>query len=350
MPDIFTGIGLLTLLLLYFDDELKAPARITLMVLLLVCTIMHSSNLITYSLTVLLVVGYAWAIKGRTVLLPLRKVLPIAAVVLSGWLALPGMHWVFGGSFTVSRSSYMFLMGRLVESGILDRYLAKNCADSNYMQLCKYRSELPNDAISFLWDAQSVPNRTGGWEAHRQEYEFIIRDILTSPRYYPALVSEAIQATFRQLVSVEHGDGLTAFRENTNPFWKVQEFFPYELREYLSSRQNTSRFDFSELNTRNQFVLLITVALLCLGLGSRVRKQLSEKERLWLLICISGIVANAGVTGGLANVLSRLQTRTVWVLPFSVFCLAFAHRADIRAYFKGSKKRTTLINNATSLK
>jgi hypothetical protein len=197
--------------------------------------------------------------------------------------------------------------------------------------MCKYRGELPNDAITFLWDGQSVPNRTGGWEAHQAEYNHIIRDVLTSPRYYPMLLTEAVQATLRQVTSVELGDGLTAHRENTNPFWKVQESFPYELREYLMSRQNQSKLEFSDTNSRNEAVLLLTVGLLCLGLGTAFRKYLPAQQRLWLLVSLLGVVTNAGVTGGLANVLSRLQTRVVWVLPFSVLCLVVAHFPAIKA-------------------
>ncbi|MCC2545882.1 hypothetical protein LJY25_05455 [Hymenobacter sp. BT175] len=340
MPDIFTGIGLLTMLLLYFDDHLGRLGRGLLLALLLLCAIMHSSNLLTFSLLGLLVAAVAWVVRHRTPVLPGRRVVPVLAVVLSGWLVLPAIHAAFGGGFAISRSSYMFLMGRLVESGVLDKYLAKRCDKDTPPELCKFRNELPNDAITFLWDGQSVPNRTGGWEAHETEYKAIIQDVLTSPRYYPLLLTEAIQATLRQVVSVEHGDGLTPFRENSNPFWKVQESFPYELREYLSSRQNQSRLDFTDLTARNQLTLLLTVGVLCAALGSRLRHRLTARERLWLLVAITGIVTNAGVTGSLANVLSRLQTRVVWVLPFSVLCLLVAHGPALLAYLRGWLRAT----------
>jgi hypothetical protein len=335
MPDIFTGIGLLALLVLYFDDQLAHWKRGLVLGLLLLCTVMHSSNLLTYSLVAGLVLGCAWLVRRLPGILPWRRVVLVAAVVWSGWVVLPSLHWALGGSFAVSRSSYMFLMGRLVESGVLDEYLAKNCDGNGFLDLCKYKNELPNDAITFLWDEQSVPNRTGGWEVHEQEYRLIIRDIFTTPRYYMPLLSEAAQATLRQLVNVEHGDGLMAYRENSNPFWKVQEFFPYEFREYLSSRQNQSRLDFNDLTSRNQLVLFAAVAVLCVALGTGLRTHLLARERLWLLVCIIGIVANAGVTGSLANVLSRLQTRVVWVLPFSVLCILTAHRSAVIAYFRG---------------
>lgn len=341
MPDIFTGIGLLLLLLLYFDMELTWRGRVGLLALLLLSTIMHSSNLLTFSLVAGLVAVGKLVLRQSKVL-AWRRVGPVLAVVLSGWLVLPGLHWAFGGGFAVSRSSYMFLMGRLVESGVLDKYLAKNCGQNAYLDLCSHRNELPNDAITFLWDGQSLPNRTGGWETHQAEYSFIIRDIFTSPRYYPMLLSEAAQATLRQVVSVELGDGLTAHGNNTNPFWKVQEFFPQELREYLSARQQQSRLDFTDLNARNQLALLLAVGGLCLGLGTALRNRLAEQHRLWLLVCLIAVVANAGVTGSLANVLSRLQTRVVWVLPFSVLCLAVGYLPAARQYWQNRARRPQL--------
>ncbi|AII51812.1 hypothetical protein [Hymenobacter sp. APR13] len=332
MPDIFTAIGLLTILLFYFDAHLKRWQLPWLALLLLLCTVMHSSNLLTFSLVAMLVIGLK-AVRRQMQALAWRRLATVAGIVLIGWLVLPSVHWAFGGGFAVSRSSYMFLMGRLVESGILDKYLADHCDAGGFPELCKYRTELPNDAITFLWDSQSVPNRTGGWEVHQAEYSYIIRDVLTSPRYYPALLSEAVQATLRQIVSVELGDGLSAHRDNTNPFWKVQESFPYELREYLSSRQNQSKLEFASINSRNEASLLLTVGLLCVGLGTVFRRRLPAEQRLWLLVCLLGVVTNAGVTGGLANVLSRLQTRVVWILPFSVLCLVVSYLLAAKARF-----------------
>ena len=335
MPDIFTALGLLTLLLLLFDTGLTGLGRGGALLLLLLCALMHSSNLLTYSLVVLAVLDVAALARlPQRGLLSRRALRQVAAVVFSSWLLLPALHWSFGGGFTISRSSYMFVMGRLLESGVLDAFLNDHCGTGTSYDLCQYRYQLPNDAITFLWDGQSVPNRTGGWEAHRAEYQQVIRAILTSPRYYPALASEAVQATLRQLVSVDHGDGLTAYRDNTNPFWKVQEYFPFELREYLSSYQNQSRLNFTDLSARNQFTLLLTLAGLLLLLGTPVREALAPRARLWLLVCIVGVVANAGVTGGLANVISRLQTRVVWVLPFSVLCLGVAGYPTIVSYFR----------------
>ncbi|KAA9331347.1 hypothetical protein F0P96_13955 [Hymenobacter busanensis] len=326
MPDIFTAIGLLTLALLLLDGELRGFWRGAALLLLLASAMMHSSNLLIYTLVVavLLVCVFSQHLVRRQ-LIRKAALVQVTSMVLLSWVALPSLHAALGGGFAVSRSSYMFVMGRLLESGVLDKFLTKNCTAESQYRLCQFRDKLPNDAITFLWDANSVPGQTGGWEANRAEYEEIIRNVLTHPRYYPALASEAVQATLRQLASNSHGDGLFAYRENSNPYWKVQEYFNYELREYLSSLQQTSRLTFTDLNERLNLTLLLTTAALLLLLGTPLRQHLSPTARLWLVICLTGVVANAGVTGGLANVLSRLQTRVVWVLPWSVLLIVASH-------------------------
>ncbi|WP_190242769.1 hypothetical protein, partial [Hymenobacter lapidiphilus] len=238
MPDIFTAVGLLALALLLLSRP-AWPERVALLAVLLLAAIMHSSNLLTVLLTVLAVgaVGW-WQHLFRRGVLHRPTWLLTLAVSLAGWVVLPALHAGFGGGFTLSRASSAFLMARLSENGVLEKFLADNCGPGNQYQLCKFRDQLPNDAITFMWDANSPLNRTGGWNANQPEYQRILRQILLSPRYYPLLISETVQATLRQLTHIGHGDGLTAFRENTNPYWKVGEYAPYELKEYMSSMQN----------------------------------------------------------------------------------------------------------------
>lgn len=325
MPDIFTAIGLLALALVL----LGRPARLEqglLLLLLLVAGCMHSSNLLTFTLTVagVGVVGWVQGLFRRQVL-HRAAWLRALAVVLASWLALPALHAGMGGQFEISRASSAFLMARLSESGVLEQYLQQACGPENQYRLCAFRDQLPNDAITFMWDANSPLNKTGGWNANREEYTTIIRHIATSPRYYPLLISETIQATLRQLTHIGHGDGLTAFRENTNPYWKVNEYAPYELKEYMSSLQNRSQLDFTSLNERTYgghlLALLVLGGLLC---GSW-RAHLEATSVLLVVVFGLGIFSNALVTGALANVLDRLQGRVAWLLPWAAFLLVAQH-------------------------
>ncbi|OWP64655.1 hypothetical protein CDA63_02535 [Hymenobacter amundsenii] len=321
MPDIFTAIGLLALALLLLSRPAVAE-RLALLAVLLLAAIMHSSNLLTLLLTVLAVGAVAWGqhLFRRGIVHRPTWWLTLA-VTLAGWLVLPALHAGFGGGFTLSRASSAFLVARLSESGVLEKYLADNCGPDNKYRLCEFRNQLPNDAITFMWDASSPLNQTGGWNANRAEYQRILRGILLSPRYYPVLLSETVQATLRQLTHIGHGDGLTAFRENTNPYWKVGEYASYELKEYMSSMQNRSQLEFQALNERTYGAHLLALLVLGLALLGPGRRRVAPALVGFVLVVGVGIGANALVTGGLANVLDRLQGRVAWLLPWAALLL-----------------------------
>ena len=203
MPDIFTAIGLLALGLVLLGQHQGPASRGWLVFVLVLSAIMHSSNLLTFSLVALGVGAVAWR-KGlfRRGLLSARRWGLATAGALVGWLLLPGMHAALGGGFEISRASSAFLIARLCETGVLEKFLHQNCDPADRYSLCAYRDKLPADAMSFMWDPNSPLYQTGGWNANRAEYQRIIRQIAASPRYYPLLVSESVQATLRQLTHI----------------------------------------------------------------------------------------------------------------------------------------------------
>ncbi|MCC3155933.1 hypothetical protein LJ737_01700 [Hymenobacter sp. 15J16-1T3B] len=313
MPDVFTPIGVLALALLVWGQPLALAERVVLGGLLLLASLMHSSNLLTYTLLLGVVAAGGWVVGAVRRWMPWRRLAAAAALVAAAWVALPGLHAAFGGGFTVSSGSHVFLMGKLVETGVLDRFLADNCADGQY-RLCAFRDKLPNNAIDFIWSGNSPLAQTGGWDANRAEYRSIIGRVLLSPRYYPVLLEEAAQGTARQLTHVAHGDGLTPFLDNTNPFWKIQESFPFELKEYTNSQQNRGALQFEDLTSRSYLVLGLS-ALLLLGVltTAYLRHALPAGLLGWALTLVAAVVLNAFTTANLANVLDRLQTRVAWV-------------------------------------
>lgn len=327
MPDIFSAIGLLGLGLLVLGRIRTLIGQIGMLALVLFSSLTHSSNLLTFSLTLLSFGAIAWQqrlfVRG---LVRRSHWLLATGTVLAGWVLLPAIHAAFGGGFVVSRAAPVFLLARFVEAGIVDDYLNRNCNTANPPALCAQRDKLPNTAISFLWDGNSPYNQTGGLEANLDGYRAIVRDILTSPHYYPALANMAVQSTLRQLTHVGHGDGLVPFRENTNPYWKVQEFAPVELKAYMSSLQNNNALNFNNINERtyNGHYLALLVALGAMAAHGRRRlasatvADFSAGAPLLLLLAFwgLGLLFNAFTTGALANVLDRLQGRVAWLLPF----------------------------------
>ncbi|WP_223652531.1 hypothetical protein [Hymenobacter psoromatis] len=325
MPDIFTAIGLLALGLLVLGRFRSGLEQGLLLVLLLLSAIMHSSNLLSFSIAALGFGVAAWQQRlFARQLLRRAHWLAATAVVLAGWVLLPALHAAFGGGFTITRAAPIFLMGRLVEAGVVDAYLADHCGDPDATWLCAYRDRLPNDAVGFLWGQDSPYQITGGLEANLAGYRRIVRVILTSPRYYPRLAAMAVQSTLRQLTHIAHGDGLWAYRENSSPYWRIPDLASYEMKPYLSSLQNHNTLHFEDLNARAYAAQLLALLVVLGGVAAKRRGQWAA-GRVPVLLLLAlwglGLVANAFAAGALANVLDRLQGRVAWLLPFGAVLL-----------------------------
>jgi hypothetical protein len=344
MPDIFTPIGLLALGLLVLGRFRSGLEQGLLLALLLLSSIMHSSNLLSFSLTTIGFGLVAWQQRlFARQLLKRAHWLAATAAVLAGWVALPALHASFGGGFVITRAAPVFLMGRLVEAGIIDVYLADHCDDADATFLCAYRDRLPNDAIGFLWGQDSPYQLTGGLEANLVGYRRIVRTIFTSPRYYPRLAAMAGQSTLRQLTHVAHGDGLWAYRENTSPYWRIPDLAPYEMKPYLSSLQNHNSLHFEDLNERAYKAQLLAILVVLAAAATGSRSYLAGHAipaRLLLALWSIGLVANAFAAGALANVLDRLQGRVAWLLPFGALLLLAEWLPVLTSWLRTQLRRT----------
>ncbi len=341
MPDIFTAIGLLALGLVLLGHAPRLTERFGLLALALASAMMHSSNVLSFTL----VVGGLGALAGlrgwfRRGWLRAAYWQQALGTVLAAWLVLPALHAACGGELSIARAAPVFLMGRLAETGILEKYLSRACEEQNYT-LCAYRDSLPNTAAAFVWSDKSPLNKTGGWHTNLPEYRHIIGDVLTSPRYYPYLASEGVQATLRQLTQVLPGGAPPACGAETPPWQQVRRFRGgYELKEYMASMQNQSQLDFTALNERLAGVYVLALLALLLGLARPDIRQLLGPGGAMLLVLVGlALVANAFVTGNLANVLPRLQVRVAWLLPFVVGLLLAQHGPTLlrRAWPRGSR-------------
>jgi hypothetical protein len=357
MADVFTPIGLLALGLVLLGHAPRWPDRLGLLALALAAAMMHSSNVLTFSLVVagLGALGRArgWFRRGWLRAAYWRQAL---GTVLAVWLVLPGLHAALGGEFAISHAAPAFLMGRLSETGILEKFLDRNCDTKQAYSLCPYRDSLPNTAAAFVWSDKSPMNLTGGWSNNLDEYRHIMGQVLTSPRYYPYLTSEAVQATLRQLTHGTPGGAPPACGVDTPPWVQVKRFrHGYELKEYMASMQNTSQLDFSSLNERLPLIYVLSLVALLMGLAqSRIRQLIGPAGAMLLVLVGLSLVSNAFVTGNLANVLDRLQVRVAWLLPFAALLLLAQHgpailRAAIRRWLPSQfscEKSVTTIHSA----
>src|SRR5258708_36721355 len=90
-----------------------------------------------------------------------RLALPAAALLAGIGLALTS-NAIIGGQFAFTPGGADFLFGRLVQDGIVGRYLDRVCPDPT-LRLCAYRSELPASNDDWMWWSQSPFYKLGGW-------------------------------------------------------------------------------------------------------------------------------------------------------------------------------------------
>ena len=221
MPDIFTAIMFLLLLLLYV---VGTKNHWLYWAGLVVRALMHNSNLLIlfFTATAMIIVSYVY-LKNHV-----KTSWKALSAAIFSMVLLASLHAVSGNGFTLSKGSHVFLVAKLAENGVLKKYLDDNCQRYPY-RLCAFKDKLPPNAWDFVWNADQPTQQLGGWEGTKSEYTAILRNLAWSPKYYLFVMYKAIMDTARQLTQNQVGDGLSAYRENTNPFWKVQERYGHEL-------------------------------------------------------------------------------------------------------------------------
>src|SRR6185369_12425974 len=116
-------------------------------------------------------------------ILNLKKSLWLMGFVSISCLALPTLHFLFGGGFVISRSPNVFMMAHLIDNGTMKKFLSENCDKPGLksFNLCTYRDRLDYDLSSFLFHDDSPLYKTGGWETNEKKYGEIISAMLKTP-------------------------------------------------------------------------------------------------------------------------------------------------------------------------
>jgi hypothetical protein len=191
--------------------------------------------------------------------------------------------------------------------GLLEEYLKENCGTNRY-RMCAYKDSIPWD---LMWDFNGPLYKTGGWDANRGEYNQIIRDMLTTPKYGKRFAARAMEGTFRQFFTFDV-DVPPQLTQGSPAYTAIYVHWNENNREYLSSRQSMKLFEVSSLNTFQRYFMA-----LCLFLSVAVFfvPGFPGKFRWLILWIVLSIFVNALVCSVFAGVVPRYQDRVVWLLP-----------------------------------
>ncbi len=301
MPDIFVPLAVIALHLLAFArDRLSKPETALLMAVVAVAMTSHMS--IVVLVAALLVLFSTLRLLGRR-LGPPRPGLraPVAAAVAGIALAILS-NLAIAGQFALTPGGSTFLFARLLQDGIVARYLGEHCPDPT-IRLCAYRADLPTGADDWLW-GKSPLGALGGWEEFEPEGRRIILKTIVS---YPFMhIRTAAQATAEQLVTLATGEGLGS-KDNWHARRVLQQYAPDTMKGFAASRQEHDAFDFGIVNAIHVPVALAATAMLpaFIVLYRRRNPQLS----LLAATVLFAIVTNAAICGIFSNPNARYQSR-----------------------------------------
>lgn len=313
MPDILFPAAVLSLYLLACADA--ALARWERWLLGAVIAFAMASHMAAAGMAVAVLVAMALT-HIRQLALPRARLTLAAASVATGLVLCPVSNLLLTGSFAFTPGGSTFLFGRLVEDGMITRYLNDHCPDPT-IRLCDYKDEIQEDADSWLWWGGSPLQKMGGWDAYEPEAKRIIHATLTE---YPlAHATTAFNAAVAQLFSFQTEVGID---DNGPTRWAFEEFIPKLYPALLAARQQAEPFDVEPLNLLHVPVAYLALAAMLLAMIFRRRLGLSERSFALCLTLLAALAANAVICGVFSHPVDRYQSRLVLLAPFVVAIVA----------------------------
>ncbi len=315
MPDILLPAAVLALHLLAFRyKELRNGEHIGLVVVIAVAIASHMGTL---ALCVGLLIALALA---RFVALPRPRLMLACIATALGLLLAPLSNFAISGQFAFTPGGPTFLFGRLVQDGIIARYLADRCPNPS-IKLCGFADTLPESADDWLWAPGNPIGELGGWRAYEPEAKRIILDTL---RLYPGLhVAEAAQTISEQLlmmkteVSTNHG-------WNAPALGALAELTPQIMPRLNAARQQAAPFEIEDLNIVHVGVAALSiVALIVIILFAR-RLRVPPPAAALAAVVLVALLGNAAICGIFSNPVDRYQSRLVWLAPLALVVAVLA--------------------------
>ena len=135
------------------------------------------------------------------------------------------------------------MFGRMLQAGIVHRYLADHCPNDRTPKLCEHRDKLPENTDLFFWGDDTF-DALGRFEGLATEMRTVVRESLAG---YPWLqIKAAVAASGEQLISVATGYGVHTDIWHT--VWTIERFAPQAVPAMEAARQQRDELDFTLIN------------------------------------------------------------------------------------------------------
>jgi hypothetical protein len=310
LTDIFVGLAVLALhLLVLKPDRLARWERIALVGFIAFAAATHSATFLV--LLGLAVVALLASFIDRTRVQRFAAVHAAIAIALGAVMLLTA-NYVVARRIAWTPGGYGIVFARMLEDGIVARYLAEHCPDPRF-RLCPYRRELPATADEFLW-GESPFNELGRFDGLGEEMRIIVLESLVA---YPLTqIRTALAAAAKQLLKVKTGEGVIV--EIWHTYGMIEMYTPSALPAMRAARQQHGELYFDAINAVHVPVafagMVLLPILMLLGLWRRFHADLG----LLAATAALAIVMNAFVCGPLSNAHDRYGARIVWLAPFVI--------------------------------
>jgi hypothetical protein len=317
LTDIFAGLSVLTLFILVLHGDKTSIAE---KILLFAFTAFAGA---THSATLAVLLGLCCA--GWLARPFMRKRFPVSGLlqasltIVAGALLLLATNFAFSGQLAWTPGGYGVAFGRMMQDGIVARYLRDHCPKQE-LKLCPYRDELPPTADDFLW-GHSMFDELGRFKGLDDEMGYIV---VRSLAEYPAWQAEAaIVATAQQLVDVATGEGTLKWLPHTQGI--IARYVPAQVRAMRAARQQRRGIDFTPVNWIHVPVALGSMLLTLAILASAAWRRKLDDVTLLATTVVLALLGNAAVCGVISGPHDRYGARMAWIATLTVLIAAIRH-------------------------
>jgi hypothetical protein len=308
LTDIFAGLSVLSLFLLVLHgDKISGIEKFALFAFTAFAAATHSATLAV--LLGLCCVG--WLVRPF-----LRDRIAIARLaqgtltIAAGAIMLLSANFALSGQLAWTPGGYGVAFGRMLQDGIVARYLRDHCPEQ-HLKLCPYRDELPPTADQFLW-GKSMFNTLGRFKGLNDEMGFIVTRSLAE---YPLWQAEAaIVATAQQLVHVATGEGTNGWIPHT--YGIIERYMPAQLKPMRAAHQQHWDVNFADVNWLHVPIALISMSMVFAMFARAVFRRNADDLALLAGTISLALLGNAFVCGVISGPHDRYGARLVWVATF----------------------------------
>ena len=328
IPDGWAAPAVLALhLIAWHIDRLSKFESTALAVIVAIAGASHMATLgVLAGLSVLDVI--AWLVRRRLHVAP-RGVMGALTATCSGLALLLVTDGLVAGRFVPTPGGSVFLLGRLLEDGMLGKILAEECPRNDW-QLCSFRNQLPDYAEAFIWDANSPLWKRGNADNSRVSNEvtsIIVRSLLKHPFEH---IERAATLTVEQFFDTGVGGSMEPV---TSPHarFTLMRYAPWALPEHDAAYQQVETIDLTSWSDWVVVPIAVTASVALPLLAVLMWRQHRRPEALLAAMLFLALVGNAAICGVISSPNDRYQARLVWLAPLTIGLTITSWRRDAEA-------------------